>query len=241
MRLHLLLLLLTLTLAVGGCRSARTNIRGSGAAVSDVRPVAGFTSVTFALPASLVVEQGGADRVTIEGDDNIVPEVRTEVLNGDLIIVAQRSYITPRASTPVVVRVTGKAIDTVNITGVGEARVTGITGPTLKLTLGGPAQLSADGLNVDQLAISLGDTGRVTVAGRAARQEATVGGSTVYAADGLDSRAASLEVSDAARAIVRVSDTLNATVRNGGTVEYIGAPTVTQRVIGSGEVKPYAP
>ncbi|MCW5880392.1 MAG: DUF2807 domain-containing protein [Anaerolineae bacterium] len=238
---RILVVALLLMLVLAGCRSARINVRGSGAVVADPRPVGSFTRVTFAIPATLIVQPGDTDSVVVEADDNVSAEIRTEVLNGDLIIASQRSYITPRPSVPVTVRVTGKAIDTVNVTGVGEARVSGLNGPSLKLTLGGPARLTADNLRVDTLAVSLGGTGAMTISGQAPRQEATIGGATTYQADGLDSRDATVTASDGARAIVRASDSLNATVANGATIEYLGSPRVTERIIGSGQVRPYAP
>ncbi|HON43594.1 MAG TPA: LysM peptidoglycan-binding domain-containing protein, partial [Bacillota bacterium] len=43
---------------LAGCRSARINVRGSGAVVADPRPVGSFTRVTFAIPATLIVQPG---------------------------------------------------------------------------------------------------------------------------------------------------------------------------------------
>ena len=242
MRLRsLLLLLLTVTLLVAGCRREKAQLRGSGAVVSESRPVTAFTRVTLAMPGLVVIEQGDTDAVTVEGDDNILANANTTVVDGNLVIAARNSYLTPHPTAPVTVRVTGKAINTVDVTGVGEGRVRGLTAPELKLILGGPGTLSADDIQVDQLKVSAGGTGRLAVAGRATRQEVTIGGAITYQADSLDSRDAAITASDSARAIVRASDSLNATVANGATIEYLGSPRVTERVIGSGQVRPYAP
>lgn len=242
MRFRIILLLILLVAAsLAGCRREKAQLRGTGAAVAEPRPVPAFSRVTLATPGLVIVTPGDADTVVVEGDDNIVANIRTDVIDGDLIIAAQNIYLTPHPTVPVTVRVTGKAIHTVNVNGIGEGRVAGLSAAEIKLTLGGSGALSAENLDTQSLNVSLGGTGRLTATGRATRQVITIAGQSLYQADGLASQEARVTVSDSSRAVVRVSDSLDATVINGGTIDYIGSPTVVERVVGSGQVRPHTP
>ena len=57
---------------------------GSGKIVSESRPVSGFTKVDLTGYGDLTIDVNGSEALTIEGDDNIVPLVTTEV-RGDTL------------------------------------------------------------------------------------------------------------------------------------------------------------
>jgi hypothetical protein len=136
-------LALTVT-AVIGCSVTDNSlsVEGSGTAASEERAPGEFSSVRFALPGVLVLEQGAPALVLVEGDDNILEHVNTEVRQGTLRIGSGSTRLRPRTALRVVVR--APEFEAIESAGSGIVEAAGLRGAGLTLSVAG----SGDALRV---------------------------------------------------------------------------------------------
>ena len=59
---------------------------GSGKIISQTREVSGFQTISLDYPADVTVQQGAAESVKLEGDDNLLPQLSIRVTDGILRI-----------------------------------------------------------------------------------------------------------------------------------------------------------
>ena len=57
-------------------------VPGSGNVQTETRDTAAFEAVAFEYPADIVIQQGEKDTVVIEAEDNLVPQLSTDVTIG---------------------------------------------------------------------------------------------------------------------------------------------------------------
>ncbi len=183
--------------------------------VVESRDVGGFDEVELRGLGNLSIEQTGSESMSVEAEEDVLPRLKTEVVN-DRLIIGPKPGTTVRTTKPINYKLTVEALDALGVSGSGD--------------------VEADGIKTDRLAVDIGGAGNVTIGGEADEQEVNISGSGDYRAEGLNSRVVKIGVSGAGSAIVNASEELDANVRGAGSVEYVGAPTVEQDVSGAGRV-----
>ncbi len=91
-RIVFLLALVTLTALLASCARFRNEVAGSGARQKQKRELASFTSITASGAFEIEVVCQKTQSLELEGDDNILPLVSTEVSNNVLHIDNVRGY-----------------------------------------------------------------------------------------------------------------------------------------------------
>jgi putative autotransporter adhesin-like protein len=214
--LRLVLPLLAVGLAMGGCTIGETTVQGSGHVKSEQRSVSGFNAVTFSGVGQLTITQTGKDSLTVKADDNLLPLLTSTVSGGTLELgIKPNSSI--QSATTITFDVTVKELKEITLSGAGSATVTNLNTPALTVTVSG--------------------TGHLTVSGSADSQQVTISGVGSYDGSGFATKTAKVSISGTGNAVVQVSDSLDADVSGVGSVEYIGNPRVTQHVTGLGSVR----
>ena len=188
---------------------------GSGTISTESRPVAGVKAVELDVAGVLTIDQTGAESLTIEADDNILPKLTSDVVDGTLVLgVKHDETISPRKPIKYTLTV---------------ATLNGIEA-------NGSTTVTASGLSTDRLNVAISGVGHMTVAGSAGSQAVTISGSGQYQAATLASHSASVDISGSGTVVVRVDTTLDVHIAGSGTVTYLGHPEVTQAVTGAGTV-----
>ncbi|MCE0763750.1 DUF2807 domain-containing protein [Pseudonocardia kujensis] len=200
---------------VAACGTTTTVATGSGTVRTENRPVAAFDSVEFASAGTLTIEQTGTESLEIRADDGILPALTSEV-QGTTLKLGVKDHTIPLDAKQIDYRVTVGRLAGLTVSGAGQVTVNGLDGPELAVTHGGAA--------------------RVVVSGRVTRQVVDLTGIGEYDAANLTSEEADVTVGGAGSAVVDVSRTLQARVTGVGSIRYEGSPQVTQEVTGIGAV-----
>jgi hypothetical protein len=189
---------------------------GPGRAVED-RPVSGVTGVELSAVGDLEIVQSGTESLRIEADADVLPRLTSDVTGGILRLgVAPGETVETRG--PIVYRLSVTALDSLTVSGAGDATVRD--------------------LRTARLAVDLDGAGGVTAAGTADALVLTIDGAGDFDGEGLQTTTADVTVDGAGSAVVRVSDRLDAQVDGVGSVEYLGDPQVNEDVGGVGSVQP---
>lgn len=191
-------------------------LEGSGPLSSQIRSASdGFTALDVQGPIDVGVEVGGgATFVTVHGHEDLLAHLQTFVDDGELrvrIAPGVRLVPTPR------VEVLVPSLEELSLHGSGTVRVTGVHGERFDCTLEG--------------------SGSVQVAGHVERLEVERDGSGEADLGELQAERAEVDSEGSGYVLVFVTDELEVDLSGSGRVVYRGAPDVSARTRGSGDVR----
>lgn len=207
-------ILIVCSVIVNGCFGP--SVSGSGRVISEARNVSGFSNVSLEGSGRVVIEQGGAESLTVTADDNLLNHIETEV-RGSTLVLGEKKGVRLSPTEDIVFKLTLKKLDALDVSGSGIAEAKGIQSAKMKIGISGSGEVSAEGA-ADDLDINISGSGRFR------------GGS-------LKSRRTSVDISGSGSAAVASSETLNATISGSGSVEYVGDPQIHQNISGSGSIR----
>ena len=201
-------------ISVGGSSCSWSSIQGSGVEASQAREVPAFRRVHVDGSANLTAQVGGAQALSVRGDDNLLQYVVTEVRGDTLHIEMQPgSYSFHR---DLVVELSAPALEGLSISGSSDASLTGLAGPEFQLAISGSGDVRAAG-QVEHLAVSVSGSGDLEL-------------------QGLRARAADIQISGSGDVALDVVERLAVQISGSGDVRYTGSPQTTAQISGSGTV-----
>lgn len=211
----LALLILALVVAPGAFSALAgwgSGVEGSGHIVSEERAVESFHAVASRGSIDVVYTPGPAS-LRLEGDDNLLELIETEVREGVLVIGAKNSFSTRHGLTAYV---SAPTLDAVRIKGSGDVEGENLSGASLEVSVHG--------------------SGDVTLTGEVARVQVSVKGSGDVDLSGLSCVDARVSVMGSGDVDLHVTGRLEASVMGSGDVTYSGDPVVERKIMGSGDV-----
>jgi len=209
-RIANVLLPASLLFVLCGCH---IGVHGSGVRKTEKRDVPSFNAIetTGAFEVQVTCQKPAS--FEIEGDDNLLPLIQTEVRNGVLRVTSSKHYST---RDPISLRITVPDFTSVSSTGAGKIRVSDLKNESFEIHSTGAALVIAEGQS-NNVRISSTGAGRIDTHDlRASKVEVTVTG--VAAVD------------------VYASDQLDVNVSGAGRVTYSGDAKVNKHVSGAGQV-----
>jgi len=210
-------------------------VQGSGSVKTETRDVRGFDAVEVAGIGTLVVTQGDSEHLTISAEDNILPKLTSDVVNGRLELHPQ-SNTRLDTTQPIRYDLTVKQLKDIRLAGSGDVQAGTLDADSLNLALAGSGNGNIGHLTAKTLNVTIAGSGTLTLAGEAAQQNVHISGSGRYRASDLQSRQAKVDIAGSGDCAVRVSDRFDVMIAGSGNVTYVGSPTVNQTILGSGRV-----
>ena len=210
------LLIIILGALAGGCHLASKmhGVTGSGVRKVEKRELAPFTSITTdgAFEIEVVCQQ--PQTLEIEGDDNLLTLVLTEVSNGVLRINNAGDYSN---RTPMKIK-----ISVPNIEGI---------------TSNGAGTIDISHLKSDKFDINSNGAPKIRVSGETKELQIDANGAGMVDAHKLRAARAEVDSKGVAKVEVYASDVLNVTVSGPSQVIYDGDPALNQTINGPGSVQ----
>jgi len=203
-----------LALAVSGCHLGGKGIHGSGNRTTVKRELSSFKAIDFEGAFEFDVTCQKPLSFSLEGDDNILPLIQTDVRDGVLYLRAEKPYNSRRS---VAVKITLPNLETIKATGAGKFQISDLKNDKFTVVSTGATALTASG-----------DTGSIEIRNTGAGK---------IDMENLHALRAKVDISGAASVDVNVSEQLDADVSGVGRVSYSGHPkTVNKNVSGMGVV-----
>ena len=210
-------------------------VQGSGTVKTESRDVHGFDRVDVAGIGTLVITQGDTEHLVISAEDNILPKLSSEVVNGQLELHPQ-SNVQLNTTQPIQYQLTVKQLKEMRLAGAGDVKAGSLQADQLDIAVAGSGNADIGRLTASRLTVTVSGSGTVTIAGQSTQQTVTISGSGRYRATDLKSRSANIQINGSGDCAVSVADSLNVTIAGSGNVTYAGSPTVNQTILGSGRV-----
>ncbi|HEY0380502.1 MAG TPA: head GIN domain-containing protein [Pyrinomonadaceae bacterium] len=208
--------LLAVLVLLGGCHwgGFREGTSGSGKTKVEKRSISGFKAVDISGAYAVEIVAQKEAGVEVEGDDNLLPLVRTEVNNGVLEIFNEKPYSSRDA---IRVRVSAPQLDAVSTSGASDIVVSNVKSDDFNLSTSGASNIK--------------------VSGEARAFELELSGAGGVDAKDLRSENVSVHSSGAAEATVYATEDLSVSASGAGTVNYYGDPkNVSQHVSGGASI-----
>jgi hypothetical protein len=206
------LLLSLALLMLSGCKWDR--VSGSGSAKVEKRSVPAFTKVDISGAYEVEIVAQKEQSLEIEGDDNLLPLIKTEVRNGVLEIGNEKSISTKNKLR---VRISVQQLDGIETSGASNIGATNVKSDDFQIHSSGASELKVSG---EANTLSIDSSGAGTM-------------------DTKDLHAEKVDVhlSGAATAEVYATEELTASVSGGSNVDYYGNPkNVKEEKSGAGTI-----
>lgn len=181
--------------------------------VEEIRETTDFDAVILNGVADVEVVIGDEKSVTITGDQNMLNEIATYVVNDALVIGYTRSFwsLFLFDESSVKVEITIPELNRVSIGGVGSITAVGITAEDFETAISGE--------------------GSVELQGGAVRSLVSISGAGEYNGVEFDSVEVGVRITGDGDVHVSASETLDISIPGNGTVMYTGTPEIIERII----------
>jgi hypothetical protein len=190
-----------------------TGTRGEGPVKTQTRNVEAFSRVETSGGIGISVQIGPAGTLEVRAQENILPNILTEVVSGTLRLHSAQTYTT---SEKVEVVITTPSLAGVVMSGGSVGRIEGLREETLDIELSGGSRLTAIGEATD---LALGVTG-----------------GSIASLDGLSTRTVKVEGSGGSRATVQASERVEGSASGGTSITVIGDAELSVVTTGASSV-----
>ena len=227
-----LIILCLLTVSVSW--SQKEKIKGSGPTTIRTLDLATFTSVECNMSADVEITQGPTQKVTVEGQENIINLISTEVKEDKWRIKLPKNMWGDYDK--ITIKITVPKLYGLGMAGSGSMKTTNtIKTDDFQIGLSGSGKIdvSVDAENVD---CGISGSGNVHIMGKANELAVGTSGSGDVRAKDLAVGKVKIGISGSGDCEVNVSDSLEASISGSGSVRYKGRPRIKSSISGSGSL-----
>ena len=207
---------------------------------TEERTVSGFSGIDIRSFGRVFLTQGDSESLVIEGRDNLVPLVKTNVRNGVLVIEmdANIDVFHKDMQELLTFTITLKDLNSLDVSGLAGIEMNTLSTSSLDVNMSGAGQLQLWELAADEVSINLSGLGQVEIAGEVSHANIDISGAGEVKAPDLKCQTAEVNIPGLGSATVWVTDTLTGSISGGGSVSYYGNPTTNTDSTGLGSFKP---
>jgi len=221
-----------------GIANVGGGVAGSGEIEAETRQADGFTNISLNYPAEVTILQGESESITIEADDNLLPQLSAEAAAGTLVIqnVEEQWIKRVEPSQAVNITITVKDLREVDFSTAGTLRIESLNVEELSLDLNGAGDITIADLDAQRLAATLNGAGNITASGEVGEVSVRINGFGSFYGDELQSLKAVARINGAGSVNIKVEEHLTATINGAGSVGYYGSPEIERNINGAGSV-----
>lgn len=211
-------------------------IDGNGTIVIENREIRDFTSVALSGDFDVYIQQSNVYEVTVEGDENIIPYVLTEIRSTGTLELRHANNRCFDESRPVKITIKTPELYRITNSGPGYIECGNVYNDQFDILLSGSGTIDCYKLNTLDLFVKLSGSGEVILEGVTTTSDMEISGSGRIKAYNMDQDECYIELPGSGTAYVFAFDYLKVNIPGSGDVFYRGAPDVNVRIDGSGRV-----
>jgi hypothetical protein len=212
---------------------------GSGQLLTESRDVSDFSEIDIEYPVDITIKQGKKPSIELTGDDNLLPQLQTDVQGGVLVIENKITDWSQRVRPSQTVRVTLVVTDLtqINFTSAGTLLLDGFTGDDLQVSLSGAGEIQLRDVVLDSLNLELSGAGDLSGDGSVNTLLLAISGFGSFKGDELKTQHADVRISGAGEATLWAVRSLDVHISGAGSVRYYGQPpNFSEQISGAGSV-----
>jgi hypothetical protein len=238
-----------------GCEKAIFGINGNGEVVSQIVTIQEFTGIHLEIDADVYFTLGDNQTITIEGQQNIIDNIKFEVRNGVWKIDYDKNV---KRHDDVKIYITMSLLDEISLSGTGNIFCNSeFTGSDLEINITGTGDIYInESLEYDDLNIDINGTGNIDFIGTFLNTEVAITGTgDIYVEgttenirinstgtghfNGLDFESIDTQIvsTGSGDCTISVQDNLDVTISGTGDVFYKGHPNINVSITGTGSIQ----
>ncbi len=213
----------------------------------ETRPIENFSKIKFKDFGTLIINQGDAPALTIEADDELMPELIAEVRGDTLVLGIDDDWFNRFGKVissffnskdhQVTYHLTVVDLEKLSISGKCKLMCDSLKSEDLAIRVSGYGNLTITNLECESLDLNISGRAEFEAAGQAKKQFIKISGSGEVKAVNLASQSVRIVISGQGNAGLRVEDSLDVTISGMGLIKYHGCPKLRQVISGFGQSK----
>ena len=189
-------------------------IKGSGNIISENRELTNFSSINLIGGIDVNIKFSDKYNCTVVSDENLIPYIKTEVVNNNLQISINKNYSSIEG---IEVNVNAPEYDEVSISGSGDINILDFKNNNLSLNISGSGNITGNG-EVETLVVKINGSGNLM-------------------SKEIKSKSATITINGSGVGKVFASDSISAKINGSGNIKYFGNPENVDSIInGSGDI-----
>lgn len=211
-------------------------IKGNGKVITETRKISSFDKVNVGGSFDVYLIDGTEGKLTLEGEENILKYIETEVKNGKLNVhFKQNTNI--KATKKLTVTIPFEKIEAVALGGSGNVIAKKhIKADVVSFGLGGSGNIIAS-VDANTVKTSIGGSGNIMLKGKSDNLKCSIGGSGNVKAYDLKTSSLKASIAGSGDVLASVKNKIKATIVGSGSVYYKGNPSdIDKTSLGSGSV-----
>lgn len=213
-------------------------IEGNGKIKKESRSASNYSAIASSGSWDVMIAYGESNSIEVEGDDNLLSYIETNVENGKLNIKTTKS-VNLRSKNRITIYVSLKKLTGIFLSGSGDIMGVGNfsnDGKTdFKISGSGSIKVSFDKINTTEIVIS--GSGNIGLVGSASTVNVKISGSGNADCSALICEAATAHISGSGNVKVYTNRSIDASISGSGNVQYKGpASDIKKHISGSGRV-----
>ncbi|MDD7913070.1 head GIN domain-containing protein [Polaribacter ponticola] len=211
-------------------------IKGNGNVVKVKRTTSDYDGIGVGGSFDVILVKGKEGKITIEGEENIIPYIETEV-KGNTLRVKYRKNINIRTTKKLVVTITYEDIEKVSLGGSGNITNEGIIKSNdFKVSLGGSGNITLQ-IDADEVSSNIGGSGNIKLSGNSNELNCSIAGSGSIKAYELRTDKLYANIAGSGSIKTTVKSKIKAKVVGSGSIYYKGNPShIDSKSVGSGDI-----
>lgn len=211
-------------------------IKGNGNVVTVTRTTSDYDGIGVGGSFDVILVKGKEGKITIEGEENIIPYIETEV-KGNTLKIKYRKNTNIRTTRKLTITVPYEDIDLVSLGGSGNITCKGtLKVNDLKTSLGGSGNITLK-VDADEVTANIGGSGNIKLEGFSNQFTCSIAGSGSIKAYGLETDDLSATIAGSGSIRTTVKTKIKAKVVGSGSIYYKGNPKyIDTKSVGSGDV-----
>ncbi len=231
-------IILTLTFSVNAQNwwGKGKRVKGNGNVITKTRTTSDYDRISIGGSFDVILVKGREGKITIKGEENIIPYIVTEVTSNTLKVKYKKNtnINTTRRLT---VTVTFEDIEKLSLGGSGNLMSKDvIRADDLSLSLGGSGNITVR-VDANDVSSSIGGSGNIKLSGNTDEFKCSIAGSGSIKAYELQAISTNANIAGSGSIKTTVKNKIKAKVVGSGSIYYKGNPThIDTKSVGSGDV-----
>ena len=211
-----------------------SGIDGEGDVIKQEISLPALKGFDLGFGGDVIVTPGATQKIVIEGQKNIIDNIKRDVSNGTWRISYMKSVDNAKSVT---VYITIPTIEYVGLSGSGSVKSTGkFSGlKDIDIAVSGSGDITLD-IDAKDTGIRISGSGEIDLSGTTQSLEVAISGSGDVMTKDLVASSCKIQISGSGDAAVYVNGELETHISGSGDVRYRGNASVTAKISGSGEV-----
>lgn len=233
------LLMLCIIISASSFAGGWHTIKGNGVFKTETREAGDYTSLASGGMINVEIAYGTSKTIRLEGEENLLPYIETEVKDNRLTIKIKEGY-TFKTNQAIKIYVSMTTVNAIAQSGSGSIKGEGdfSNNGNTSIAMSGSGSINLKFISFGSLSVRMSGSGNIKLSGKIDNDvDVKQSGSGDANLEDVTCSSVTVQLSGSGSLRIHADKALTAQISGSGNVTYSGDATVTSKVSGSGRVR----